>query len=101
MKLKANRIIINVIKNNLSFFDSFESVYLFGSLLDERKKPNDIDLLLIYSEYSNDINNELTKISTILEKEFNLYVDFTILSVSEEKQTNFLKRIHPKYLKLK
>ena len=43
------------IRQNIYLFSLFENVYLFGSILDDSKFSNDIDLLLIYSSYSNRI----------------------------------------------
>lgn len=101
MKSKVKNIVINTIKNNMVLFRSFNSIYLFGSVLYDEKTPNDIDLLLIYSKYSNNINDELTVISRVLENTCGLYVDFTVLSEVEEKEICFLNRIYPSYIKLK
>lgn len=65
------------------------------------KIPNDIDILLIYSEYSNKIINEMSIICSVLEELSGLSVDLTVLSVKEEKDTEFLKKINSAYLKLK
>lgn len=89
------------IRQNMYLFSSFKNVYLFGSILDDSKFSNDIDLLLIYSSYSNRIIDDLNQISSILETMYRLPIDFTVLSIEEEKDIEFLKRIYPKYIKLK
>ena len=89
------------IRQNIYLFSSFENVYLLGSILDDSKLSNDIDLLLIYSSYSNRILDDLNQISSVLETMYRLPVDFTVLSIEEEKDIEFLKRIYPKYMKLK
>ena len=66
-----------------------------------RNAANDIDILLIYSERSDNIIHDLNFICSILEKECGLPVDFTVLSIEEERETNFLTRISSSYLKLK
>jgi predicted nucleotidyltransferase len=89
------------IRQNIYLFSLFENVYLFGSILDDSKFSNDIDLLLIYSSYSNRILDDLNQISSVLETMYRLPVDFTVLSIEEEKDIEFLRRIYPKYIKLK
>lgn len=89
------------IRQNIYLFSLFENVYLFGSILDDSKFSNDIDLLLIYSSYSNRILDDLNQISSVLETMYRLPVDFTVLSIEEEKDIEFLRKIYPKYIKLK
>lgn len=89
------------IRQNIYLFSLFENVYLFGSILDDSKFSNDIDLLLIYSSYSNRILDDLNQISSVLETMYRLPVDFTVLSIEEEKDIEFLRRIYPKYIKSK
>lgn len=93
--------ISNLINKQIKLFDSFNNVYLFGSILNIEKTPNDIDILLIYLEYSNDIINDLNIIYSVFAKLSDLPIDLTVLSVKEEKDTKFLKRLNSKYLKLK
>lgn len=89
------------IKRNVFLFKSFNNVYLFGSILNNNTIPNDIDILLIYSEYSYKIQQDFIAISSVLEKEFGLPVDLTVLSTNEERETKFLDRLNSSYLKLK
>ena len=101
MSLNISNNISEFIKQHITLFDFFDNVYLFGSILNERVYANDIDLLLIYSNYSNNIINNLNQICSVLEEKYNLPVDLTVLSMEEEKETKFLKKISPTYLKLK
>lgn len=89
------------IKQHLMLFNSFDNVYLFGSILNTNKTPNDIDVLLVYSDYSCKIIDDLSSIRSALEEISELPVDLTVLSIEEEKDTEFLKRINSLYLKLK
>lgn len=99
-KLKINNI-TKYIERNIPLFESFNNIYLFGSILDDDAVPNDIDILLIYSEYCHKIEQDSNIISSVLEKEIGFPVDLTILSTSEEKETRFLNRLNSLYLKLK
>lgn len=101
MKSKINSKIIKIIYKHINLFSYFNSVYLFGSALYVNKIPNDIDILLIYQRYSNKINEELEIISSVLENACELPVDLTVLSIREERDTEFLKRINYKCFKIK
>ncbi len=93
--------IIKLIKKHIDLFESFEHLYLFGSSLDSNTIFNDIDLLIIYTEYSCKINNDLKLIEDTLEKASGFPIDLTALSIEEEKNVEFLRKIAPRYLKLK
>ena len=102
--LMASNVIDNIchlINQNIKLFNSFNSIYLFGSILNIEKTPNDIDILLIYSEYSNKIIDDLNIIYSVFANLSELPIDLTVLSAKEEKDTTFLKRLNAKYLKLK
>lgn len=88
------------IKKNTNLFGLFDSVYLFGSILNAYANPNDIDILLIYSALSNNVINEFNTMCNVLEESCGLPIDLTVLSLDEEKETDFLKKINS-YLKLK
>lgn len=100
MKFKINNI-TKYIERNIQLFEYFNNVYLFGSILDSDAVPNDIDILLVYSEYCYKIKQDSIIISSLLEKEFGLPIDLTILSTNEEKETKFLNRLNSLYFKLK
>jgi predicted nucleotidyltransferase len=101
MNSNATDNISHLINQHIKLFNSFNNIYLFGSILNIEKTPNDIDILLIYSEYSNNIINDLNIICSVFANLSELPIDLTVLSVEEEKNTTFLKRLNSKYLKLK
>ena len=98
--VKCNKT-IDQIQNSMELFDGFDKVYLFGSVLEEESIPNDVDILLIYSEYSYSIIEQINNIKTTLEKSLDLSVDLTVLSVEEVLETQFLKKISKRCLSLK
>lgn len=89
-----------IIRENIVLFNSFKNVYLFGSILNINKVPNDIDILLIYEKFSSDLIDEINIIRSTLENLSGFFIDLTVLSVEEEKEVKFLKRIN-KYIKIK
>lgn len=101
MELNQKNNITKYLKANITLFNSFENVYLFGSILCRENIPNDIDLLLIYSAYSKKLIDDLNYIQSTLSLVFNIPVDLTVLSIEEEKNTRFLKKINSSYFKLK
>lgn len=101
MKLTRPNDIIELARKHITPFDSFKHVFLFGSTLEPNTINNDIDILIIYTEYSNEFCNDLMRFSNELGKESGMFVDITSLSVEEEKETKFLERIKLNCLKLK
>lgn len=97
----SNKNIPELIRQHITLFNSFEHVYLFGSALDPGIIPNDIDILVIYTDYSNKIGDDLRLISDKLGLASGVRIDLTALSVEEEIDTAFLEKIKPHYLKLK
>jgi predicted nucleotidyltransferase len=93
--------IIQKIIYNIELFESFENVYLFGSIINEERMPNDIDLLLIYKEFSSKLLSDLDNISTIFNQLYGFSFDLTILSENEEKESSFIMRLNSNYLRLK
>ena len=96
-----NNDIVTLICDNIALFDLFDAVYLFGSVLDGTQNPNDVDVLLIYSAYSDAIIAETKQISHSLESLIGLTIDLTVLSMEEERETQFLDRICQRCVKLK
>lgn len=96
-----NNNIVTLIRENIALFDLFDGVYLFGSVLDGTKIPNDVDVLLIYSVYSEEITYEAKRISHSLEDLTGSAIDLTVLSKDEERETHFLDRISQRCTKLK
>lgn len=82
-------------------FERFEQVYLFGSVLDSAAFPNDIDLLFVYKRYTQELGQELEQFTQEVKIIWGLPTDLTLLSVEEERETAFLKRIQRRCLKLK
>lgn len=97
--LKNN--ILKALQEHYTLFRMFQKVYLFGSALDTTIYPNDIDLLLVYEEYSDTILSELSLISNVLERITKLPIDLTVLSSEEEKETAFLDRIKHHCIRIK
>lgn len=85
--------IVNIVKEHLFLLKDIEHAYLFGSVLDANKKPNDIDVLIIYTDYTDKTRKQLQEFAKALESDGGLPVDLTVLSIEEEKEVQFLKRI--------
>ncbi len=98
---ELNIAIAEQVKKHIMPFDSFKHVFLFGSALKLNAINNDIDILIIYTEFSNEFDDDLILFSNKLKKEVGMLVDITSLSVEEEKETQFLDRIKFDCLKLK
>ena len=84
--------IVNIVKEHLFLLKDIEHAYLFGSVLDANKKPNDIDVLIIYTDYTDKIRKQLQEFAKALKSDSGLPVDLTVLSYEEEKEVQFLKR---------
>lgn len=89
-----------LISENKKIFDFFTKVYIFGSSIN-KEHPNDIDLLLVYEDYGEVIQNEKNAILLFLEKLLKLPIDITILSERELTETRFLEKLVSKYKRLK
>lgn len=81
------------IRQNGDLFKPFDNVYLFGSVLNDKTTPNDIDVLLIYSGHLNKAVGYLDIIAIRVKQICGLPAHLTVLSFAEEKETEFLKRI--------
>lgn len=92
--------IVLLIKLHTHLFDDFENVYLFGSILD-KKFPNNINILLIYSKFSDNLIYSTNNISNELQKILNFPIDLTVLSSEELKEVKFLDKIKLKYTRIK
>lgn len=98
---EINNTIYELLIKNLGLFDPFESVYLFGSAITEPIFYNDIDILIIYSNYTPDIECALKSMLNKIEGETEVSIDLTVLSIEEEQEVKFIERIAPYYLKIK
>lgn len=97
-----NAYIIEKIISNIYLFHRFNSVYLFGSLLlNDRLKISDIDILLVYDLFSNDILESEKLIRSKLNYLTGYEIDLIILSLSELEELKFLDKLYSKYLKIK
>lgn len=99
--VKSENNILELIRKQSSLFNLFESVYLFGSAMNPSLIHHDIDILIVYAKYSKEIENALQKVADKLGEASGLPIDLTALSIQEEQDTAFLKKIHPRYLKIK
>ncbi len=101
ISMDSNKTILEIIAEYTMLFDPFKHVYLFGSALSPQVIPNDVDLLLIYTNYTAEISNALKEISDKLEQVLDLPIDITALSVEEERETAFLKKLKLHFIKIK
>ena len=90
---------IEIVKKYSALLLNVERIYVFGSVLNIYKTPNDIDILLIYSEYNSAMQCEIEQFVKRLESEIDLPIDLTILSHEEEREVSFLNRIKSLQLK--
>ena len=93
-----NAHIIEKIISNIYLFNRFNSVYL---LLNDRLKISDIDILLVYDLFSNDILDSEKLIRSKLNCLTGYEIDLIILSSSELEELHFLDKLYSKYLKIK
>ncbi|MDD4505369.1 MAG: nucleotidyltransferase domain-containing protein [Sulfurospirillaceae bacterium] len=93
--------IIYLISTHINIFELFTEVYIFGSVVKNSKFPNDIDLLLVYRSYSEEIEGKKNMIDQFLKSLLQLEIDITVLSEKELEQTNFLEKLDSVYERLK
>lgn len=93
MNCQNNTHIRNIIEKN-HIFSFFAQTYLFGSILTS-EIPNDVDILLVYWEFSEKIFMEKQKIRLFINQllAVDIPIDFTTLSNKELLETKFLIRI--------
>lgn len=82
-------------------FDKFENIYLFGSLVRGISQPDDIDILLIYNNYSDNLLKQINEIRKVFGDYFNLPLDLIVLSRNEETDTSFINELYMGYIKIK
>lgn len=99
--MKSSKIISEHIKGILSLYNTFEQVYLFGSIIKPCIQNNDIDILVIYNKYTEELGKDLALFVKDIEKASGMLVDLTALSIEEEKEVAFLERIKFEFLRLK
>ncbi len=101
MEFNTKDFVVEKILYHIELFKSFKNVYLFGSILNENRSPNDIDLLLVYKDFSNQLLIDLDKIVTFFDQSYKLSFDLTVLSEREEEELGFIIRLTSNYLRLK
>ncbi|SIT75463.1 DUF6932 family protein [Edaphobacillus lindanitolerans] len=99
--LNSKDIIVKKITHHIELFNTFKKVYLFGSIVSKKRNPNDVDLLLIYEEFSSELLKDLDMIRTVFNQLYGLSFDLNVLSEAEEKESNFLGRLNSNYLRIK
>ena len=98
---KLNSKIKEQMDERLYLFEKFEAVYLFGSVLNANNAYNDIDILLVYQYYSEEIRKQVDIIEEELKTVYGPVIDLTVLSTDENNEIAFLERLKLKYLKVK
>jgi uncharacterized protein len=93
--------IINLIRKNMDIFSVYDNVYIFGSILEEDRHSNDIDILVLYSGDFYDVIKRTNEVTEYIEKLISYPVDITVLSVEEEKDVGFIDRLNGKYIRIK
>lgn len=93
--------VVTLLKEHISLFPSFKYVYLFGSVLTPGAINNDIDILLIYVDFSDALLTDMKLISDTLEEKLGLCIDLTVLSEQEVNETNFISKLKNQYLRIK
>lgn len=101
MYIKLNSDTLQNLKNKMNIYETFIKVYIFGSFLNDQVYSNDIDILIIYKDYSQEFVMDLDKFKIELKQLINLPLDLNALSEKEEKDIKFIKRLNNNYLVLK
>jgi len=91
--------ILDHIQKICAGFPLFLEVYIFWSIL-YKETPNDLDVLLIYKDLSEEILKEKERLWILLAMITDLPIDFTLLSQVELQETAFLEKIKH-YIKIK
>lgn len=101
MLIPSGKKVVETITQHMELFEVFEQVYLLGSAIEENRVYNDIDILLIYACYSEQIGTAAIEITKQIGQMGEVCVDLTVLSENEEKETGFLQRLGDRYVRLK
>jgi uncharacterized protein len=101
ISMRSGNSILRYIREHIAIFEPFKYVYLFGSVIDPDVDHNDIDILIIYEKYSDEIKNAVQMISGELEKSIGQPIDLTALSIEEEREIAFLDRVEPRCIRIK
>lgn len=101
MLIPSGKKVVETITQHMELFEVFEQVYLFGSAIEENRVYNDIDILLIYACYSEQVGIAAIEITKQIGQMGEVCVDLTVLSENEDKETGFLQRLGDRYVRLK
>ena len=100
MYAELNNTILQKLKKEANIYETFNEVYIYGSIL-KKRQANDIDILIIYTNYSYKLKKDLKSFERVLVQLINLPIDITALSKSEEHDVKFIKRLNNHYIVLK
>jgi predicted nucleotidyltransferase len=92
---------IELILNQSNLLRFFTQAFIFGSVIRKNKTPSDIDLLLVYQDYSGVLLAVKKEVEVLLFENFELYADITMLSSEELEQTEFLEKLKLNYMRIK
>ena len=102
LKRYKNYYIIEKLMANILLYSRFNNVYLFGSILSSVKKNiSDIDILLIYDLFTDDIVPSVDNIEGKLKDITGHEIHLTVLNINELNELHFLEKLNEKYLKIK
>lgn len=104
MREMQNRIhddVVDLIQREIELFADFERVFIFGSAVRSCEKCNDIDILLVYKRWSNEIALRVEQIVSTLEPLLSMPVDVTALSENEVAEVSFLEKVKPTCARVK
>ena len=101
MLIPSGKKVVETITQHMELFDVFEQVYLFESSIEENRVYNDIDILLIYACYSEQVGTAAIEITKQIGQMGEVCVDLTVLSENGDKETGFLQRLGDRYVRLK
>ena len=85
---------------NKDKFWAFDNVLLFGSSIQEGIVPEDIDLLLVYRDFTDVVLSEMKSICFFIEENLHMELDLTVMSINEVFETGFIEKISD-YIQLK
>lgn len=87
---------VNNVISHKNIFSYFRAAYLFGSIL-SAEAAADIDIILVYDNYSDRIEKEKIKISKFIQKEISadIPVHFIVFNKQEIVETDFLNNFKP------
>ena len=92
-RLRIRKDVSNFLKEKTQRFTFNFKLFLFGSILKNKKTLNDVDILIVYSLLEKTMIEEIDKLKLDFENYFKTNLDVTILSYNELKETQLLRKI--------